>query len=94
MDISRLQFFSLSHVQCIYTGTYYWMGLTDDMVKGVWRWKSSGLQATFTDWVPGEPNNQDGIEDCANFRMDRGGRWNDISCHHNFIPVCEIRYVC
>ena len=84
---------SLSRIQCLFVGTYYWMGLTDDMVEGIWRWKSNGLQNTFSDWGSDQPNNGGGIEDCACFKMTDSGRWHDYRCTHEFIPVCEKRYV-
>nr|QHB21812.1 c-type lectin [Ruditapes philippinarum] len=34
-----------------------WMGLTDKIHEGIWRWSDTNRHATFSDWGPGEPNN-------------------------------------
>ena len=67
----------------------YWMGLTDEMVEGVWRWLSSGAVASFTDWQHGEPNGLHGGEDCAHFKSNRDNRWNDEPCTYKHYPLCE-----
>lgn len=60
--------------------TLYWIGLTDSLVEGVWVWVS-GEPVTYTNWIPGEPNNAkppaEG-EDYAvlNWNASTGG-WND-----------------
>lgn len=55
----------------------YWIGFTDaddqGTTEGQFVW-SSGEPVTYTNWVPGEPNNQSN-EDWALIRSD--GTWND-----------------
>lgn len=68
------------------------MSLTDEIAERVWIWSSSGLRASFTDWNQGEPNNDGGSQDCAHFHKEANGKWDDITCHHDYAPLCEKRY--
>ncbi|XP_005413212.1 PREDICTED: CD209 antigen-like protein C isoform X1 [Chinchilla lanigera] len=64
-----------------------WMGLSDLKKEGVWHWlDGSHLWFRFTKyWLPGEPNN-DGKEDCAEFR---GDGWNDGKCEREKFWICK-----
>ena len=66
----------------------YWMGSTDEMVEGVWRWLGSDAIVSFKDWYPGEPNDARG-EDCGYFESDFGNKWNDDVCTRVHYPLCE-----
>ena len=66
------------------------MGLTDDMIEGVWRWVSNGSAPAFTDWIPGQPNNL-GNQDCVAFSYPDDYTWNDTDCTDNNLPICEKR---
>ncbi len=52
----------------------YWIGLTDEEQEGNWQWVS-GESITFTNWLPGQPDNW-GNEDYVH-TWHGGGRWND-----------------
>ena len=52
-----------------------WIGLTDEVTEGVWRWVT-GEAYSYTSWNPGEPNNS-GNEDYVQFVG--GGKWNDLA---------------
>ena len=58
----------------------FWLGFNDAAVEGQWTW-SSGESATYTNWAPGEPNNDGGWarnEDyCLFLTPNGGGLWND-----------------
>jgi hypothetical protein len=51
-----------------------WIGLTDQAVEGTFVW-TSGEPVSYTNWAPGEPNNQSGIEDFGLILSN--GSWND-----------------
>lgn len=52
-------------------------------------WLTTGAPATYTNWLAGEPNNYQGVENCIQwmFRKDNRG-WNDWNC------AIEMRYIC
>lgn len=66
-------------------GTYggqdrlFWIGLNDLAEEGTFVW-SSGAPVTFTNWYPGEPNDELGEEDRTTMVPDAGfeGMWNDL----------------
>ncbi|CAB4015045.1 signal peptide, CUB and EGF-like domain-containing 2, partial [Paramuricea clavata] len=49
-----------------------------------------GVEPSYTNWLPGEPNDSGGIEDCVELVYksrfwknggDVGGQWNDLPCN-------------
>ncbi|XP_062617681.1 perlucin-like [Saccostrea cucullata] len=74
------------------TGSY-WIGLSDIQAEGVWVWTSSQNTPTYTNWPPGQPDNNAGEEDCAHLYAAFGFQWNDYPCNkaNNFICEKELR---
>ncbi|MBZ3881544.1 Low affinity immunoglobulin epsilon Fc receptor, partial [Sciurus carolinensis] len=69
-----------------------WIGLRDLDLEGEFIWMD-GSPVGYSNWNPGEPNNQDQGEDCV---MMRGsGKWNDASCRSQLDAwVCERLATC
>jgi len=65
----------------------YWSSGNDLQVEGVWRWLSSGELVTLDTWTPGEPNNENGAENCMELNR---GYWNDDKCDKEQFYICEI----
>lgn len=66
-------------------GDDWWIGLSDFAQEGTYVWVN-GEALTFGHFQNGEPNN-DGNEDCIEFRGNNG--WNDVSCNNGNHFVCE-----
>lgn len=79
-----------------------WIGLTDDEAYGgqesgstanpgapFWVWVT-GEPVSYTNWLPGSPNNQGGTEDYTEFVFEMGGQWNDLS---DFAPHLRDFYI-
>ncbi|XP_060555133.1 C-type lectin domain family 17, member A-like [Ruditapes philippinarum] len=67
----------------------WWMGLTDELIEGTWKWFDNGQTANFTDWHPGEPNGGS-AEECAVFYIGFDFAWVDTPCLLNNYPICEL----
>uniref|UniRef100_A0A670KCX2 C-type lectin domain-containing protein n=1 Tax=Podarcis muralis TaxID=64176 RepID=A0A670KCX2_PODMU len=66
--------------------TSVWIGISDAVNEGVWQWVD-GTAPTERFWRQGEPNNNDGVENCA--VLYKEGNWNDIDCNLKVHFVCE-----
>ena len=49
------------------------------------------MAATYTNWLPREPSNQDGDEDCVHkYVNDKLRGWNDCSCDKEWSGYGEV----
>ncbi|XP_004607683.2 mannose-binding protein C [Sorex araneus] len=62
------------------------LGITDEENEGQFV-DLKGNALTYQNWRNGEPNNADSGEDCV--LLTENGKWNDISCSHSGLAVCE-----
>ena len=65
-----------------------WIGLTDEVTEGQFRW-ASGETSTYTNWLPGEPNNV-GNEDYVEMNYGGAGKWNDLPSTWSQRGIIEI----
>lgn len=67
-----------------------WLGLNDISFEGNYVW-SNGAQATFTNWLQGQPLPQSADEDCVVMikgEQINGGKWMSLRCDVNNTFVC------
>ncbi|KAJ7324379.1 hypothetical protein JRQ81_017399 [Phrynocephalus forsythii] len=62
------------------------LGITDIQTEGKFKYLN-GDTIVYSNWHPGEPNNDKGTEDCV--ELYGNGKWNDKSCGEKRLIVCE-----
>ncbi|KAK7494791.1 hypothetical protein BaRGS_00013918 [Batillaria attramentaria] len=69
-------------------GSAVWIGLEDFAIEGEFVWSTTRKTPDYTSWLPGQPSNSGGHEDCVELRA--GGSWNDAHCVSNtFRFICQ-----
>ncbi|CAG2225169.1 unnamed protein product [Mytilus edulis] len=66
-----------------------WIGDTDSQRESSFVWESDNSPLTYTDWAPGEPNNEFNNEDCLQLRKRVDYKWNDYPCTYSRSYICE-----
>ncbi|XP_046546494.1 perlucin-like [Haliotis rubra] len=69
----------------------YWLGATDLIKEGEFMWEG-GVPLNYTNWAPGEPNNEMHPEQsghCLMLQMTTGYKWNDNDCIKKTKFICE-----
>ncbi|KAL5010907.1 hypothetical protein ScPMuIL_013212 [Solemya velum] len=68
-----------------------WTALRVDHSTGIEYWSDSpGVQANFTNWADGEPNDHTGEESCVQL-LKENGKWNDVECVKTIQVICEMK---
>ena len=70
-------------------GSSHWLGGSDTLREGIFKWSHSGQAFTYTNWQSGQPNNVRN-QDCVEAYPDR--KWNDIPCARTRLFICESNY--
>ncbi|XP_046553259.1 perlucin-like [Haliotis rubra] len=67
-----------------------WIDGSDLYSEGQWSWMDSQKTFTFTfNWIPGQPNNGGGTENCVHINRSYGYQWNDHDCNAKLNFLCE-----
>ncbi|XP_070297916.1 C-type lectin domain family 4 member E-like [Salvelinus sp. IW2-2015] len=73
----------------------FWIGLTDSVNEGTWKWVDGTPLTTGYWYYPqldnGDGKPENGEEDCVEIRTDQSPlkAWNDLSCVENLPWICE-----
>ncbi|XP_068924481.1 pulmonary surfactant-associated protein D-like isoform X2 [Petaurus breviceps papuanus] len=62
------------------------LGMTDDKTEGKFIYPT-GEPLGYSNWAPGEPNNDGDKEDCIEIYTN--GKWNDKQCGESRLIICE-----
>ena len=69
------------------------LGMVATTSDRVFEWlDGTAVADTFSAWFTGEPNNKDGVENCAQLYVSGGGKgkWNDELCKTSRVIVCQM----
>ncbi|XP_052062580.1 perlucin-like protein [Mytilus californianus] len=67
-----------------------WIGMADFKKEGDWRWVHDSDKVRYSQWYPGEPNNNGRNEDCGLLMTVFKYKWNDVRCNlDNTGYICE-----
>ncbi|XP_045567427.1 C-type lectin domain family 4 member D isoform X2 [Salmo salar] len=69
----------------------FWIGLTDTVTEGTWKWVDGNPLTTPKSWGSGQPNGG-GVENCVllTHSLSDQGTWHDYPCSYNSSWICEI----
>ncbi|XP_028129359.1 C-type lectin mannose-binding isoform-like [Diabrotica virgifera virgifera] len=78
-----------------YTGldNSIWISGNRRLDKVKWFWLAVE-PIIYTNFLPGEPNNSGGNEECLTVVYSGRPGWNDIACSSKFYPLCEKEICC
>uniref|UniRef100_G1Q512 C-type lectin domain-containing protein n=1 Tax=Myotis lucifugus TaxID=59463 RepID=G1Q512_MYOLU len=62
------------------------LSMTDFWMEGRFTYPE-GVPLVYSNWAPGEPNDDSGREDCAEIMAN--GKWNDVPCGAKRLVICE-----
>ncbi|XP_045163870.2 secretory phospholipase A2 receptor-like [Mercenaria mercenaria] len=95
VDDAAIQTFIVSTLHTLgNTKDGVWIGLTDRSNELHWQWVNGEHLHGYNNWahLQGGANFLHLTQDCAQIRMDDGGRWHDRECHlwpQKFSYICE-----
>ena len=52
-------------------------------------YESTGQEPFYVNWKSGQPNNEEGGQDCAKVHMKGNNLWSDDPCDNSHYFVCE-----
>lgn len=66
-----------------------WLGATDIAKEGTWLSAEKNTTLTYENWYPGQPNNNDGNQNCLSLYEPFNHTWCDEDCSELYQYICE-----
>ncbi|XP_074086099.1 C-type lectin domain family 4 member K-like [Macrotis lagotis] len=76
----------------ILKGERHWIGLNDRHTEDTWTWVDGTIYDPVQSrgfWMPGQPTNYQGKEDCVEMKMEALTSWNDENCALKYKFICK-----
>ncbi|XP_020861163.1 C-type lectin domain family 4 member K-like [Phascolarctos cinereus] len=73
-------------------GERHWIGLSDRHTEDTWTWVDGTIYDAVQSkgfWIPGQPTNYQGKEDCVEMKMEALASWNDENCELKYKFICK-----
>lgn len=68
----------------------FWVGATDLVTENEWIWlPSQTLVSSYTNWVPGQPDNANGYQHCMVLDANSDMQWRDDNCEEDRNFICQ-----
>ncbi|KAL4231020.1 mannose binding [Mactra antiquata] len=75
----------------------FWIALSDVEIENTWIWMNSKVPLSttgFSDWFPGQPDNNKLDQNCASFHLNKTSgntvwHWDDVPCMGRNHYICE-----
>ena len=77
------------HGEWLQLGHRLWIGLNDQVLEGNFRYDQSKTPLSINAWLPAEPSDNGGNEDCVEFGQPKKPLWNDNDCSVEQLSICE-----
>ena len=75
-------------------GVFYWIGLTDNVEEGTWRWTESHQKTNYTNWWTGQPNGDDRSNCVFKSVSPAYLGWADYACSLDEWSTDQIHALC
>ena len=60
-----------------------------NLPDGIWRWTATNRIMTYTNWYPGQPDGDLGVQPFSDINWDGNGRWDNEFPQATHYAVCE-----
>ncbi|XP_042855634.1 mannose-binding protein C-like [Penaeus japonicus] len=77
-----------SFLASLVTSGSFWLLADDASTEGVWENTDTDEVLPYANWIPGQPDNGGGNEDCA--EINSNAEWNDLPCGSSRSYACQI----
>lgn len=85
----KIRFILIGRDSDLHISGSFWLGGSDILVEGDWRWISNHRRFTYLAWAPGEPNNYQTGEHCLGLYDILNEAWTDGKCNFTLSFICE-----